>query len=72
VTFLCANFFEWWIHRFRHAPSLADKGVFGAIYKTVTPLMHHQFFTEQEMRFADHNDWRVTFFFPPTRWSHSP
>jgi len=24
--------------------------------------MHHQFFTEQEMRFADHNDWRVTFF----------
>jgi hypothetical protein len=26
-------------------------------------LMHHQFFTEQEMRFADHHDWRV--FFPP-------
>jgi hypothetical protein len=27
-------------------------------------MMHHQFFTEQEMRFADHHDWRVTFF-PP-------
>ena len=27
-------------------------------------LMHHQFFTEHEMRFADHRDYRVTFF-PP-------
>jgi hypothetical protein len=26
--------------------------------------MHHQFFTEHEMRFAGHHDWRVTFF-PP-------
>jgi hypothetical protein len=26
--------------------------------------MHHQFFTEAEMRFADHLDYRVTFF-PP-------
>jgi hypothetical protein len=26
--------------------------------------MHHQFFTEKEMRFADQRDWRVTFF-PP-------
>ena len=27
-------------------------------------LMHHQFFTNEEMRFADHLDWRVTVF-PP-------
>ncbi|MBC6417281.1 MAG: sterol desaturase family protein, partial [Rhodospirillales bacterium] len=27
-------------------------------------LQHHQFFTEEEMRFADSHDWRVTFF-PP-------
>lgn len=29
-------------------------------------LMHHQFFTREEMRFADHHDWRVTFFPPFT------
>jgi hypothetical protein len=27
-------------------------------------LNHHQFFTDEEMRFKDSNDWRVTFF-PP-------
>ena len=62
MTFLFANFFEWWIHRFvMHRPSQVK--AFRAIYNRHT-LMHHQFFTEQEMRFADHNDWRVTFF-PP-------
>src|SRR5258707_935045 len=62
VTFLGANFFEWWIHRFvMHRPSQVK--AFRAIYNRHT-LMHHQFFTEQEMRFADHHDWRVTFF-PP-------
>src|ERR1700704_346182 len=62
VTFLAANFFEWWIHRFvMHRPSQVK--AFRAIYNRHT-LMHHQFFTETEMRFADHNDWRVTFF-PP-------
>lgn len=62
VTFLAANFFEWWIHRFvMHRPSQVK--AFRAIYNRHT-LMHHQFFTEQEMRFADHHDWRVTFF-PP-------
>jgi len=29
-------------------------------------LMHHQFFTRDEMRFADHMDWRVTLFPPFT------
>jgi len=62
VVFMCANFFEWWIHRYvMHRPS--NFPVFRAIYSRHT-MMHHQFFTEQEMRFADHYDWRVTFF-PP-------
>ena len=62
VVFMFANFFEWWIHRYvMHRPS--NSPVFRAIYSRHT-MMHHQFFTEQEMRFADHYDWRVTFF-PP-------
>ncbi|KAJ8134224.1 hypothetical protein OY671_012563, partial [Metschnikowia pulcherrima] len=56
ITFSAANFFEWWIHRFvMHRPSQIK--AFRAIYNRHT-LMHHQFFTEEEMRFADHNDWR--------------
>jgi len=62
VTFLVCNFFEWWIHRYiMHRPSKVP--LFRAVYSRHT-LMHHQFFTEHEMRFADHHDWRVTFF-PP-------
>jgi hypothetical protein len=62
VTFLGANFFEWWIHRYvMHRPSQVR--AFRAIYNRHT-LMHHQFFTDTEMRFAGHHDWRVTFF-PP-------
>ena len=62
VTFLVANFFEWGIHRYvMHRPSQVK--AFRAIYNRHT-LMHHQFFTDSEMRFADHHDWRVTFF-PP-------
>ena len=46
VTFLAANFFEWWIHRFvMHRPSQVK--AFRAIYNRHT-LMHHQFFTEQD------------------------
>ncbi len=62
LTFLMCNFFEWWIHRYvMHRPSKIP--LFRAVYSRHT-LMHHQFFTEHEMRFADHHDWRVTFF-PP-------
>lgn len=62
VTFLMCNFFEWWLHRYvMHRPSGIP--VFRAIYNRHT-LMHHQFFTDREMRFADHLDYRVTFF-PP-------
>lgn len=61
-TFLLCNFFEWWLHRYvMHRPS--SNPLFRAVYNRHT-LMHHQFFTETEMRFADHHDWRVTFF-PP-------
>ena len=45
------------VHRPSNVPLLR------AIYSRHT-LMHHQFFTDSEMRFADHHDWRVTFF-PP-------
>ena len=62
VVFVACNFFEWWIHRYvMHRPR-KDRGS-RAIYTRHT-LMHHQFFTAKEMRFADHNDWRVTVF-PP-------
>lgn len=62
LTFLMCNFFEWWIHRYiMHRPSKIP--LFRAVYSRHT-LMHHQFFTEKEMRFAGEHDFRVTFF-PP-------
>ncbi len=62
VTFLICNFFEWWLHRYvMHRPSKIP--LFRAVYSRHT-LMHHQFFTDDEMRFAGQHDWRVTFF-PP-------
>ena len=62
VVFMLCNFFEWFLHaRVMHRP-LRFKGL-RAIYTRHT-LMHHQFFTDKEVRFADHKDWRVTFF-PP-------
>lgn len=62
VVFLFCNFFEWALHRYvMHRPSRIP--LLRAVYNRHT-LMHHQFFTEDEMRFADHHDWRVTFF-PP-------
>ncbi len=62
VVFLMCNFFEWWIHcKVMHRP-LGNKGA-RAIYTRHT-LMHHQFFTDEEVRFAGPHDWRVTFF-PP-------
>lgn len=61
VLILC-NFFEWFIHlHVMHRP-LRFPGL-RAVYTRHT-LMHHQFFTEEEMRFAHSHDWRVTFF-PP-------
>ena len=62
VVFLLCNFFEWFLHaRVMHRP-LGNKAL-RAIYNRHV-LMHHQFFTDIEVRFADSRDWRVTFF-PP-------
>jgi hypothetical protein len=62
AVFIVANVFEWWIHRYVMHRPMNNAGA-RAIYTRHT-LMHHQFFTENEMRFADSGDWRVTFF-PP-------
>jgi len=62
VTFLGANFFEWFLHtNIMHRPQ--KNRALRAIYMRHT-MMHHQFFTDTEMRFAGEHDWRVTFF-PP-------
>jgi hypothetical protein len=62
ATFLLCNFFEWYVHGFlMHRPSKVK--LFRAVYSRHT-LMHHQFFTDGEMRFAGPHDWRVTLF-PP-------
>ena len=62
LTFTFCNFFEWWVHKtLMHRP-INLKGL-RAIYERHT-LNHHQFFTDEEMRFRDHKDWRVTVF-PP-------
>ncbi len=62
VVFVLCNIFEWAIHRHVMHRPLRFPGM-RAIYTRHT-LMHHQFFTDKEMRFANHKDWRVTFF-PP-------
>jgi len=62
VTLLMCNIFEWFLHKYvMHRPHTTPG--LRAIYERHT-LNHHQFFTDQEMRFRDHMDWRVTFF-PP-------
>lgn len=62
ATLLFCNIFEWFLHKYvMHRPH-TNPGL-RAIYDRHT-LNHHQFFTDQEMRFRDHRDWRVTFF-PP-------
>jgi len=62
VVFLADNYFEWALHRHvMHRPS--NMPMLRAIYNRHT-LQHHQFFTDEEMRFADQADFRVTFF-PP-------
>ncbi|MEM8855717.1 MAG: sterol desaturase family protein [Pseudomonadota bacterium] len=62
VAFIGGNFFEWFLHRYvMHRPQKLR--ALKAIYTRHT-MMHHQFFTDDEMRFAGNHDWRVTFF-PP-------
>jgi hypothetical protein len=62
LTFLFTNIFEWAVHRFIMHRPVNIKGL-RAIYERHT-LNHHQFFTDEEMRFRDPKDWRVTVF-PP-------
>ena len=62
VTLLLCNMFEWWIHRYIMHRPIRIRGL-RPIYERHT-LNHHQFFTDDEMRFRDQKDWRVTFF-PP-------
>ena len=62
ITFLFTNMFEWAVHSFVMHRPVNIKGL-RAIYERHT-LNHHQFFTDEEMRFRDHKDWRVTVF-PP-------
>src|SRR5260370_1336264 len=62
LTFLFTNAFEWAVHRYVMHRPVNIKGL-RAIYERHT-LNHHQFFTDEEMRFRDHKDWRVTVF-PP-------
>ena len=62
ITFLFTNVFEWVVHKFVMHRPVNIKGL-RAIYERHT-LNHHQFFTDEEMRFRDHKDWRVTVF-PP-------
>ena len=62
VIVVLSNMFEWFLHmHVMHRP-INNAGL-RAIYVRHT-LNHHQFFTDEEMRFRDDKDWRVTFF-PP-------
>jgi len=62
AVFLLSNFFEWAVHRYVMHRPINIPGL-RAIYDRHT-LNHHQFFTDEEMRFRDQKDWRVTVF-PP-------
>ena len=62
ITFLFTNIFEWMVHKyFMHRP--VSLKALRVLYERHT-LNHHQFFTDDEMRFRDHKDWRVTLFAP--------
>jgi hypothetical protein len=62
VIGLLSNFFEWALHmNIMHRP-ITTRGL-RPIYVRHT-LNHHQFFSDDDMRFRDQRDWRVTFF-PP-------
>ena len=62
VTFILSNIFEWFLHKHVMHRRINITGL-RAIYERHT-LNHHQFFTDQEARFRDQGDWRVTVF-PP-------
>ena len=60
IVFLLCNIFEWFVHRYvMHRP--INIPALKAVYDRHT-LNHHQFFTDSEIRFMSHRDWRVTVF----------
>src|SRR5260221_891230 len=65
LTFFFTNVFEWAVHKFiMHRPVNLKRPA--SIYERHT-INHHQFFTDEEMRFRDHKDWRAGAFFPHPR-----
>ncbi|MBO68351.1 MAG: fatty acid hydroxylase [Acidiferrobacteraceae bacterium] len=60
IVFVSCNLFEWYLHRYVMHRPVNIPGL-KAIYDRHT-LNHHQFFTDSEMRFLNHRDWRVTVF----------
>jgi len=62
VFFVLCNMFEWAVHRYVMHRPINIRGL-RSVYERHT-LNHHQFFTDSEVRFRDHKDWRVTVF-PP-------
>jgi len=62
LTFIFTNIFEWAVHKFVMHRPVNIKGL-RAVYERHT-LNHHQFFSDEEMRFRNDKDWRVTVF-PP-------
>src|SRR5258707_1935297 len=58
LTFFFTNVFEWAVHKFIMHRPVNIKGL-RSIYERHT-LNHHQFFTDEEMRFRDHKDWQVS------------
>jgi Fatty acid hydroxylase superfamily len=62
LVFLLANWFEWDLHKnFMHQQSKI-KAL--QIIHRYHMLNHHQYFTDEDMHFHDHRDWRITIF-PP-------
>src|SRR5260370_1336266 len=55
LTFLFTNAFEWAVHRYVMHRPVNIKGL-RAIYERHT-LNHHQFFTDEEMRFRDRHEY---------------
>src|SRR6201997_2461203 len=62
LNFRFTNLFECAVHKYIMPRPVNIKGL-RAIYERHT-LNHHQFFSDEEMRFRDDKDWRVTVF-PP-------
>ncbi len=60
IAFLLCNIFEWSVHRYVMHRPINVPGL-KAVYNRHT-LNHHQFFTDSEIRFLNHRDWRVTVF----------